>query len=198
MFSHCGAFHCFICNNGQRTTSVTDELWIIVNCDLEAASSVCRNESRVQLRPTLWRKQKQNYTTGKQAQRWQQTCRFLHVALWGTHPLSFILVLNRLLSVWNGPLHIVYGVLHIVLYAVYHLPLGEVSSRGGEGNAQPERRKEGARCVGQEEEEWMETEVRWTEMGRGKKRDRTDNHVTRLLVFLNFLHCGRRSFVSST
>lgn len=42
-----------------------------------------------------------------------------------THPSGFTLVFNGLLSVWHRPLHIVYRVLHIVLYAVDHFPLGK-------------------------------------------------------------------------
>lgn len=52
---------------------------------------------------------------------------------YGTHPSGFTLVFNGLLGIRHRPLHIVYRVLHIILYTVYHLPLREASCKGGDG-----------------------------------------------------------------
>ena len=144
-------------------------------------------------------------------------------AVYVTHPSSFTLVFNRLLSVWYCPLHIVYWVLHIVLYAIYHFPLGEVSYRGGVedmqtggGKMEPDV-KAGERGGGG----GVDTdgaELRDTGRNKGWKRtiegdaERGKRGITkqelvsrlwvllltRLLAFLNFLHFGMFSFASST
>lgn len=64
---------------------------------------------------------------------WEMVAHMHRFSTYMTHPSGFTLVFNGLLSVWHCPLHIVYRVFHIVLYTVYHLPLGEVGYRGGEG-----------------------------------------------------------------
>lgn len=127
------------------------------------------------------------------------TCNTSQVALFCTctlvpvtHPPGFTLVFNRLLGVWYGPLHIVYRVLHIVLYAVYHFPLGRLVREEVWETQKVERRSQ---VCGQEQEEWTQIERRWR---KGKGNRERDNYVTRLLVFLNFLHFGMRSFASST
>lgn len=103
-----------------------------------------------------------------------------------THPPGFTLVFYRLLSVWNCPLHIVYWMLHIVLYAVYHFPLRKVSYRGGVEDKQAGRRKR-ARCGGRRgsryrwgkwwgkgKEQWVKEKESKTEVGKERERERKD------------------------
>lgn len=76
--------------------------------------------------------------------------------------------------------------LHIVLNAIYHFPLGEVSNRGIGGTEEVQEREEGGGERG-EEKNTIRVCV-----------DSVLILLTRLLVFLNFLHFGMRSFACST
>lgn len=116
-----------------------------------------------------------------------------------THPPSFTLVFNRLLSVWYCPLHIVYWVLHIVLYAVYHFPLGDVSCRGG-------TQEVGTRCGGRRRSRrWIQMERRWGEGGgimgeweggrRGSRERRRKEEIKKREI-MSQLHLASHPFAS--